>query len=407
VKERRGDDETKQYVAVADTTLAKRHLGFSALVPLSTGLIQTIAWHYDRGHPYFEPPSNKYKNAFIASHGSISCNPYDKDCLRGAAVFPCASECAKQSLCIPTPYDEVIPLTAQITKSCDTVFYTLELDPKADVIPLTKFSVMPMKTAFLPKQCQIAFVSSDSPLATTTTTHWTIVPVPSAPHFPQNYLHLPKFTPGFFFPHSTEAVYASPSTLFTNLPSLLEDFRSPHPHISNSLITLMTSFQKRTYTKTLTPETRLQERAYDTMFISFLGELPSSRRVNTDWLFHRLQNSDGRMLRCDVYNEILSWNVPDMTRALPFVVGLHSLWTRVIYSERRLESEEEEEEEGWEKEEAFNGDLKPREVETVMEVEKKLEGEWLGILASGKERLFVRILEEGTGDVVSLGDYGL
>lgn len=47
-------------------------------------------------------------------------------------------------------------------------------------------------------------------------------------------------------------------------------------------------------------------------------------------MVHKLQSDDGRLFRCDVFGEIVQWEVTTDRSALEFVLGLHDMWSRLI-----------------------------------------------------------------------------
>lgn len=277
----------------ASTVLAESHLGFKARVSLREGLARTLAWHRDRKFPYgrdpnVEEPAGR-RSADAAASASLSramtrpdgggggdedggCSPLDRECLRSAPVFPCASECRREERCTPSAWDDLAVLSRAVTAGCDAVLYTILLDGKAEQIPSAVATAgegsLPYVGAGLPEdggkrtqaRCNVAFVSDGSPLVQRLRSEeeeyldeedggdgglppllrhgfWTVLPVSTQSSDANAELstlwlhtfdsafaleHLPKVSPGRFFGSSVRyAVYAAPSVLLYNLPGLL------------------------------------------------------------------------------------------------------------------------------------------------------------------------------------------
>jgi nucleoside-diphosphate-sugar epimerase len=149
----------------------QRSLGWSPRISLHEGLVRTIAWHLDRVHPY-GPPLLSYDNAtmpqfetgdkILKRHSFMTCPPGDLVCHGGRPFLPCASECARDK-CIPTAFDELIPMVQELTEECDIVLYTHNFDKDATDLSL--------QSEFMedghPLVCNFAFINSDSELVDT------------------------------------------------------------------------------------------------------------------------------------------------------------------------------------------------------------------------------------------------
>jgi nucleoside-diphosphate-sugar epimerase len=168
------------------TSRAKALLGYEPRVTLREGLEQTLAWHYDRAFPYggqsasFGGPvgedgqtvdqnNSSNNDNHIANKGIVSCLPHDKECLRAAPVFPCASECSHEAQCTHSIFDNTIGWTQVLTERCDTVLYTVALDDK--LVSLPSATRAPSSESFVNQgrgTCNLAFVSDSSVLLQTT-----------------------------------------------------------------------------------------------------------------------------------------------------------------------------------------------------------------------------------------------
>lgn len=398
-------------VSYADTNLAKIHLGFTARTSLNDGIIQLLAWHYDRISPYNTPPYPKhYHNAFIASHGMQQCNPLDQECLKGATIFPCASECARDSNCLPSMYDAVLTQVREVTKECENVLFTILLDENVSSIPAAKYATSDTNSnsPFFDQPCNIAFVPKSSPLVSNT---------PSLKHGPFHLIplpytqsptpDLPKFSPGKFFPTAKYAIYIEPNILLTSLPALLDMLHQSNvPQQDNNLlpstgsISLLTSFQTIPLPSSTNAD-RLQERTYTMFRIGLRGELRmTTKRIDTSWIIYSLQEQhDATSYRCDVLSEVLQWNATDSSRSLYFVSSLHDLWSKSFSKQsdnhpgavsRNLQQDEEEEED--EDEDSSEEDM-----------EVKKEGEWFTMLSANNQ--WIRILDNSMDYMIRLDDF--
>lgn len=293
------NDNVNPSVSVASTERAEILLGFTARVSLEEGIANLLAWHFDRAFPYGgKPPTPgsakarasesetkkiEYdsKNSLtgghtIDDHGIESCSPYDKECLHGAPVFPCASECSHESQCIKSYFDDATHISRSITAGCDAVLYTVRLGDYVENIPSAHTAVSTDSVPYFDdngKRCNVAFVSEGSTLvrrlkkekglapfmsvseeflrrindgdgrgaANVLITHgfWTLIPVATPPRgLPQeassegsdgyddwNLLQMvPKISPGLFFSGQTKhVIYASPDITFVNIHTLLRE----------------------------------------------------------------------------------------------------------------------------------------------------------------------------------------
>ena len=292
-------DNVNPSVSIASTERAEILLGFTTRVSLEEGIANLLAWHFDRAFPYGgKPPTpgsvkarasegetekieNNVKNSLtgghtIADHGIEACSPYDKECLHGAPVFPCASECSHESQCIKSYFDDATHISRSITAGCDAVLYTVHLGDNVENIPSAHTAVSTDSVPYFDdngKRCNVAFVSEGSTLvrrlkkekglapfmpvseeflrrinegdgrgaANVLITHgfWTLIPVATPPRGLSQETSLegsdgyddwdllrlvPKISPGLFFSGQTKhAIYASPDITFVNIQTLLRE----------------------------------------------------------------------------------------------------------------------------------------------------------------------------------------
>jgi len=289
-------DKVEPTVSFASTYRAETLLGFKTQVSVKEGIANLLAWHFDRAFPYGgKPPTpgsvdgaeaaggspggddqNKVTGGHtISAHGIEACSPFDKECLTGAPVFPCASECSHESQCIKSYLDDATEVSRSVTAGCDAVLYTVHLGDHVVSIPSAHTAVSPGSTPYIEgngKRCNVAFVSEGSALVRRlkrekgisqylsvseeflrrvnggdgrgaasvllTNGFWTLVPVASPPRDssvgPASFESsdgyddwdllrlLPKISPGLFFSGRTKyAIYADPDITFASIPDLL------------------------------------------------------------------------------------------------------------------------------------------------------------------------------------------
>ena len=381
------EDETSPTVtSFADTQRAETFLGFQARIPLTEGLHKLLAWHYDRAFPYgagskgtknesTETTSDQRNNEHIANRGILSCSKYDDECLLGAPIYPCASECAHESKCTTSFYDDVLLYTRQLTKECEVVMYTVALEDDLSGIlsARVEVSTTDIKASSSHVQdngkskCNIAFVSDASPLVrrllsstsswTISTSDeelshgpWTLVPV-SVSKFALDSLPLlrllPKLSPGLFFGGeiTKHAIYCDPNVIFEDVSRLLEEFQkrpdseSDSTPVATALLTGLRpglSYSDPWFDLTTirrSSQASIQVSAYRAMRIAAIDEMNGdafAHPIDSSFVVHSLGNDDSRLLRCDMLAEVIQWDVESDESAIQFILGLHDMWSHVI-----------------------------------------------------------------------------
>lgn len=356
--------------AYASVERSTQILGFSPQVSLKEGLARLLAWHYDRAFPHGGRPQEENKN--IVAYGLASCSPFDKDCLHGAPVYPCVSECSHENQCTTSYYDDVLILSRSLTSHCEAVLYTVALDEGLTAISSANMAVSPDDDSHMKdKVCNIAFVSETSPLvrrlkqvqgynAASTLFNtiyqffgksdeqkikllqhgfWTLVPVPK-PAISTGGDHvlklLPKLSPGLFFGGMTRrAIYCDPNVIFTSIPSLLNEAKmQPYLEGVHGATTLLIGHDRADKSPSWKMDNHesVQNAAYRMIQIGVVEEITSQPSLDSSWMIHTLQNEDSRLFRCDIFGEIIQWDVTTDKSAIEFIVGLHDMWSRVIAS---------------------------------------------------------------------------
>ena len=366
--------DTPITVSFGSTKRAEVLLGYQPRVALRDGILQLLAWHYDRAFPYGgRQDTTNEKSNFIASKGIVNCLPYDKECLKATPVFPCASECSHETQCTASFYDEVVGWTQALTSKCETVLYTVDLDESLVSLPSAHIKVKTTSKSFVDGNCNLAFVSNTSPLVQSlrSSNHmpsflsgarekllkdgeWILVPL-NAPSFPtggdEDILKLlPKLSPGLFFGSATKrAIYCDPDIVLDSIPKLLLE-ASTQPlseEMEGATALLIGRGKPKDYFAEAednvpkkqmleSSQTIVQNAAYRMVRIAVSDKLFGDgfmALLDSRWMVHTLNSEDSRLFRCDVMGEVVQWEVDTDRSALEFVLGLHDMWSRVIAKE--------------------------------------------------------------------------
>jgi hypothetical protein len=380
-------------ISFADMNRASTLLGFSPQVSLVDGLARLLSWHYDRTFPYGSGSSATSLDAQAKKpQGMVAqCDRYDAECLHGTPIFPCASECAHESQCHGSLYDDILDLTRAVTASCRVVLYTVSLHLNVTRLPSAHVRVSTQSIAYVDQNgndavgngvhCNLAFVSNTSPLYTSLKNEestnsrrysstmsdgvikhgfWSLIPVIvtdlSQPKLPILSL-LPKLSPSKFFADTVEhAIYCDPDVIFDNIPRLIleSEMQPKHSSVPGSTVMLVgnkpvdaTGHQKPLQATVFPtpPRQRVQEDAYRLIRMAVIDEMVGdglSQKLDAGFIVHNLrrlseEDDDGRMFRCDVFGEVLQWQVESDVSALEFMLGLHDMWSRVMVKRTGLE----------------------------------------------------------------------
>lgn len=359
------EDGTKEppTASFASLSRAESLLGFSPRVALKDGLEQLLAWHYERTYPYGSRPAESSElftpSRNIASKGSISCSRYDTECLKGTPVFPCASECAHESQCIPSFWDDVITYTKALTSGCHAVMFTIALEDDLALLPSTVVRVSDKSQPFVEANggsdnCNVAFVSERSVLYQKLQSlkgddhivqhgFWRLIPVHLSEHSRKNdaLMLLPKLSPGLFFSIATkQAIYCDPDIVLHSVPKLLkESLMQPYNEKNiRGTTAMLVGKRKPNHISEIrwnatSWQDQVQHHAYRMVRIALVDEMSGdgfSQHVDSSLIVHALTNDDGRLFRCDIYGEVLQWGSSSDQSAFEFISGLHDMWSRVI-----------------------------------------------------------------------------
>mmetsp|Transcript_11287 Transcript_11287/g.18659 ORF Transcript_11287/g.18659 Transcript_11287/m.18659 type:complete len:920 (-) Transcript_11287:39-2798(-) len=381
----RYNSQRQATISYASTELSNSHLGFKAQVPLSVGLANTVAWLRDRSTPFGRDSKvstqQKRIDSFVgnslAKATREECSPFDRECLRGTPVFPCASECSKAESCTPSSWDDAASLSRLVTNGCDAVMFTILLDKDAEQIPSATASNVSFVGAGLPDigdvgkqtnaRCNIAFVSEDSPLVQRLRSEgkvytdsgnndlpemvrhgfWTLLPVRHASSgwmhaFSGSFAlgHLPKLSPGQFFGSSVRyAIFVDPSVLIADIPEILKQMDRLAEKDS---VTAMIAMERRkscdasdrkSTCSWMRPKNNdsIQRMMHNMVRVSLKGDLLGGELtpvIDSSFLVHSLHGEDAKMLRCDVYSDAAQWGASSDESSLEFILSLHDFWSR-------------------------------------------------------------------------------
>jgi len=149
----------------------KRSLGWSQQVSIENGLIRTVAWHLNRLRPY-GPPPRRFNGALteietgdklLRRFSLPTVAPTDILGHGGRPFLPCASECSARDQCVPTFFDDMVPMLQELSEECDIVLYTQDFSKDAEDFVL--------QSEFMedgdPLVCNFAFVAGESKLVDT------------------------------------------------------------------------------------------------------------------------------------------------------------------------------------------------------------------------------------------------
>lgn len=359
--------QPRRSISYASTARAKDLLGFESQVPLEEGIFHLLAWHHDRAFPYgsLDESSLDATQHPLETLGMVACSPLDPECLKGAPVFPCASECSNRHQCTASFYDSVIEQTQQWTEPCEAVLYTVNLDDDLKEIPSATAAVSSTSVSSIQQEkghCNLAFVSSTSPLVQKLQQQntnqplkhgfWTLVQVDVNEGERDFYLEfLPKLSPGNFFGggKTQRIIYCDPDVIIDSIPNLLAEaamqpLHQPHKEDdqkndggSRQGATAMLIGKGRESESSRKGHTPLQEAvqdmAYRSVRISLASQMSSdgfALPLDSSFIVHTLQSEDSRLFRCDVFAELIQWEVGTDQTAFEFILELHDMWSSVI-----------------------------------------------------------------------------
>ena len=366
---------------------AQKYLGFQPQVTLNEGMKKVLAWYYNQRFPYVHDYNKSVSPSFkslSASHGIQSCDTFDDECLLGAAVFPCTSECAEPETCLPSIYDQAAPISRALTNGCTTVLYTIALGDDVDNIPSGTVNISPNSITHVissveEAKCNIAFVSEQSNLYHRLTIQketdlndrvqhgfWTLLPL-SDVGTDDNPLtniqrNLPKVSPSSFFSSTVEyAVYADPNVVFHDLPSLLQEMKGSTPYKNGETIMMISSSESTLSHRSKHDkvnaqyenmkrftQTSIQQKTHNMARVGLKGQ-GIEANMKSHWIVHAIKTNvsdDARLFRCDIFGEDILWNVNTYDASLNFISTLHDFWTRKIlkweveYSSQQKQDEE-------------------------------------------------------------------
>jgi hypothetical protein len=337
-------------------------LGWAPSTTAMRGAQATLAWHYNRAHPYDRPT--------LAALPAFQPMPYPQ-------IFPCASECSLPSHCRETAFDALSKISKKLTHGCKYAVYMVDL--KGDVAKLPK-SPEPSDLLANMTSCRVAFVSGESPLVQqlgtgaingqVTSRGWSVVWLESeASKLSEAENILPKLSPGKLFSNSVSRAmfvdashfpvpsmdnilgmirlidaparrprwkksYRSGTNLFLPYKSTGEPARSviffgfqqkfPFPQTNEANRAQYYDFFLEGVKRTHRIANQLQFYDQAAHFVQNGDRRSFLERSTTIYKFfplqfidpmmfvHNLREDEGRLLRCEWYNEQIVWGNPEL-----------------------------------------------------------------------------------------------
>ncbi|CAB9506168.1 glucuronate 4-epimerase [Seminavis robusta] len=367
----------KQSVSFASTQRTEELLGFKPQVTLEKGIFHLLAWHHDRAFPYgsLDEPTKNLPQHPMEKQGMVACSPFDVECLKGAPVFPCASECSHRHQCTKSFYDNVLGTTRAWTAPCEAVLYTVILDSDLTRIPSATVAVSTTSQSHVESDqghCNLAFVSSNSPLVKNLQAQvegmsgplqhgfWSLVLVDVNEEENDYFLEfLPKLSPGLFFGGDTtkRIIYVDPDVIIESIPDLISEASmqpkyqadddqkggsSGDANKQGATAMLIGKGRQQSSRKGITPlREAIQDSAYRSVRIGVIDKMSPgdgfALPLDSSFIVHTLQSEDSRLFRCDVFGELIQWGVGTDQSAFEFILELHDMWSSVIVKKAGLE----------------------------------------------------------------------
>jgi len=153
------DKKTQQRPSALSSDGGRRtseYLAWSPSIPFFHGIASQIAWHWDRRQP-FGPPRDVNTDGSIAWRKSFHETSEQQS---HEHRLPCASECARSMPCTESIFDDILPLTRELTDGCDLVFYSSTWNATITDLPIETNYLR--NSSYYPEMCNIAFVPRES-----------------------------------------------------------------------------------------------------------------------------------------------------------------------------------------------------------------------------------------------------
>ena len=139
------------------------------------------------------------------------------------------------------------------------------------------------------------------------------------------------------------------NVVFKDIPSLLQEAKMQPYRAGTQGATAMLVARQRPAkhnpfgndsTVTISVAESLQNAAYRMVRIGVIDEMSGDGYhplLDSSWVVHALQKEDSRLFRCDVFGEVVQWNVGTDSKAFEFIMSLHDMWSRVITQDNGIE----------------------------------------------------------------------
>lgn len=350
---------TSNGLSISDSDMKRNlHLlGWSHTTETQDGLRSMLAWQIMKAYPFAQPKSVSTIKEFL----DASQVPY----VGLSSTLPCASGCGWHGQCTSSVWDDVVEKSRAATAKCKHVLYTVDLSSD-----LAELNEKPATSKGKKDFCNIAFISSTSALAKQSKdSQWTIITINGDEStVTEAELSLAKLSPTMLFGDKVSHVFyadhrklkASTDDAMTAIQSMNMDsvkektrvilnekgkvkkfwllprskrhsimFTSrlniPKGHDVNSASAhasfVMSNFGVK-MTKQIQKQIQFYQHASHLVRNSLLRSTNYAKYVidnnfpfeyiRSNWLLHDLKSDEGHQLRCEIYEEHVTWGNQNM-----------------------------------------------------------------------------------------------
>eukprot|EP00984_Skeletonema_dohrnii_P002091 scaffold698_cov115-Skeletonema_dohrnii-CCMP3373.AAC.5 len=363
---------TSNSLSISDSDIKRNlHLlGWSHSTETQDGLRSMLAWQIMKAYPFAQPNSVSTIKEFL----DASQVPY----VGLSSTLPCASGCGWHGQCTSSVWDAVVEESRAATAKCKHVLYTVDLSSD-----LAELNEKPATSKDEKDFCKIAFISSTSALAKQNKdSQWTIITINGDEStVTEAELSLAKLSPTMLFGDKVNHAFyadhrrlkASTDDAMTAIQSMKVDsvkektrvilkenakvkkfwllprpkrhsimftsrLNTPKGHDVNSASAhasfVMSNFGVK-MTKQIQKQIQFYQHASHLVRNSLLRSTNYAKYVidnnfpfeyiRSNWLLHDLKSAEGHQLRCEIYEEHVTWgnqNMEDFSMA--FVLAKRS-----------------------------------------------------------------------------------
>ena len=345
-------------------------LGWAHTTKTQDGLKSMLDWHILKDYPFVQPKTASSLKEFL------DLSPFPE--VGMSTTLPCVSGCGWHGRCIPSAWDAVVEESKAATTKCKYVLYTVDLS-----IDLVELKDKPTKSKEKKDFCSIAFISSSSVLAKRSNdSQWTIITVDGdESNMTEAELSLAKLSPTLLFgDKASHAFYVNHRKLKAGIDDALFGIRgmkmdsvkertrkivtefgktkkfwleprakrhsvmfanrviTPKEGYANN-VNAHAQFVMSNFDVEMTEKLRKQVKFYEHashLIRNGLLRSPnyadnakdikfSFEYLRSYWLAHALKSEEGRQLRCEIYEEHVTWSNKNMEDfSMAFVLAKRS-----------------------------------------------------------------------------------